>query len=63
MDDYYSDLATLKLHVATKALTEAIQYAQDAKAPLWMLKSLKKNKSSINNRINDILIIRKPRKK
>ena len=63
MDDYYSDLATLKLHEATKALTEAMQYAQDAKAPSLILINLKKIKSGINNRINDILILRKPRKK
>ena len=62
MDNYYSDLTTLKLNEAVKALSEAQQYAADANAPDWLLSNLKKMSHGIQNRIDDILILRKPKK-
>jgi len=61
MDNYHSDLATSSLSEAIKELTKARQYAADANAPTWLLDNLKRMSHGIQNRINDILALRKPR--
>ena len=61
MDSYYSHLAITKLNEAEKAMAEARQYAADAKAPEWMIKSMSKITNGIRNRIDEILQLREPK--
>jgi len=63
MDQYYSDLTTSAMNKAVDNLISAYQYAQDANAPERILHSIDKLRHGAQNRINDILDMREPRKK
>ena len=58
MDSYYSDLTTSALQKALNEMKNARQYAANAKAPEYMLKSMKKISSGIHNKINEVLSLR-----
>lgn len=63
MDSYYSDLTTEALNKAVVNLTHASQYASDADAPGWILNSIDRLRSGVQNRIKDVLCEREPNKK
>ena len=58
MDKYYGSLTISRLNAAIKALTEAREYAADARAPEWILFNLRKMSHGIQNRIDNILTLR-----
>ncbi len=62
MDSYYSDLATSRLNKAALEISGAIEYAKDAKAPEWLIKSLYKTMSALHNRVREIHAMRKSKK-
>jgi len=61
MDNYYISLTLSKLNDVLKALTEAIQYAEDAQVYNYTLVNLYRMHSSICNRIKEILDQREPK--